>query len=282
MRRLFLVLGLLAVSGCAVVETAEPPPSSSLPTLWDTSDATVEIAFPRTLQADRKVEIRLDGVVADDAVVVGATLSSPQFAPVGETAENVRIFDGYVTRVRVPLGEVVCAPSTAPTAVTLSVSVAGEQRELTLPAPVEVLDGIAADECVMAAVQDAAPVEFGDDATRTGARVDTTLVLTRGTATGDVVLDSIAGSVVFDLDGVEGSIPATLRAGEQQVVVPVVFSATRCDPHVFAESKKTFVFRVWEAVDGGAPTYVEIRPPAGLQQLLQEAFDDCGTVERAD
>ncbi|WNM27153.1 hypothetical protein RN607_13255 [Demequina capsici] len=271
-----------STSAAAVSASSAATSSSWAGTGWDASAATVDIAFPRTLQADRKIEVRLDGVVTDDAVVVGAMLDSPRFMPTNQVAENVRIFDGYTTRVRVPLGAVVCDPPDAGTTVTLEVSVDGVVQSLTLPAPDEVLAGIAADECAMKAVQDAAPVAFGSDATRSGTDVDTTLVLTRGTAAGDVVLDSVAGSVVFDLAGIDGAVPTTLAAGSDQVVVPVRLSATRCDPHVFAESKKTFVFRVWEAVDGAAPAYVEIRPPAALQDLLQQAFDECGSSSRSE
>ena len=64
--------------------------------------------------------------------------------------------------------------------------------------------------------------------------------------------------------------------------MPVTFTASRCDPHAFAESKKTFVFGVWLTIDGGPEKYLEIGPDAALKAALQSAFDHCGEALRRD
>lgn len=238
-----------------------------------------DVAFPRTLQADRWVEIRLTGAQSDEWLVTGAALTSPYFADAAPVDRNVRLFAGSTAHVRVPLGAVTCPAGTdAPYATLNLASDAGAATTVTVQLPGEVLAGINTDECAVKAVTDAAAPAPGKPLARQGTAVSTTLTLTRGTAfDGVATLTDLKGSVIFTVTAAEpADMPAVLDASAASVDVPVTIDATRCDQHAFAESKKTFVFAVWIAVDGAEPTYVEVRPGEELKAALQEAFDSCG------
>jgi len=64
--------------------------------------------------------------------------------------------------------------------------------------------------------------------------------------------------------------------------MPAVITVARCDPHVFAESKKTFVFPVRLAIGDAKPSYVEIQPDPTMRAALQSLFDACGAADRDD
>lgn len=293
---------LAAVAACSGQMPSPGPPSASV-VVASSDDASADqatppvlsaaVAFPRTLQADRFVEVRLTGAAGDGCVVTSAALESTLFTPVAMRPSNVRLFEGYVARVRVPLGESLCQAEAgeageASTHLTLQkgggastagTDLSGSAVEVTVTLPLEVLAGINADECATRAVTDAAAPSLGGPGATLDITAETTLLLTRGEAGNgaEVSLTGMRGSVVFDMRPRDGfQLPVGLAVGDASLAVPVDISATRCDPHVFAESKKTFVFAVWVAIDGGPERYIEVRPDAGLEAALQDAFDACG------
>ena len=250
---------------------------------------TGEVAFPRTLQADRWVELRVAGTADDDWVVTEAALHSSLFSSVAATDSNVRVFAGYEARVRVPLGTVRCDLATPEAAATLTLTRdGGATAEVTVQLPTEVLQQIRDDECVEAVAVAVAAPELGKpgsaaDAGGTDATasttVTTTLALHRTDASSDaeVRVTQVRGSVIFGLEAADAAaLPLVLARGQTHAELTVVFDASRCDQHAFAESKKTFVFAVWLSIDGGEPVYVELRPGKELKDALQAAFDSCG------
>lgn len=273
-----IVSALIAVWLAAAAACTGPVPSAP-PVL------TADVAFPRTLQADRLVEVRLEGAEGDGWLVTSADLASPLFTTVAPRPSNVRVFKGYVTRVRVPLGEAICPAGTGGAAAHLSLRHDdGTTADVTVELPREVLADINADECATRAATDVAMPSLGSVESSDGVAVRTTLTVTRGeagSAAGAVSLTAMKGSVIFDMGPREGlSLPLRIEPGRGALAVPVEITATRCDPHAFAESKKTFVFAVWIAIDGGPERYIELRPGAELKSALQAAFDACG--EEAD
>jgi hypothetical protein len=264
---------------------AAPVTAASFPAL------TAEVAFPRTLQAQRWVEIRVEGASGDDWVVTDATLISPFFATLAATPTNVRLFEGHVSRVRVPLGNVTCPATEEAAMVALTATHddgAVATVEVTVPldvttpdeeaAPSDVLAQIHAAECETEALLAIVAPSLGDVEASAGASVDATLAITRGDSGVDerVTVTAAKGSVIFDLAPQDpDGIPATLEPGVPVVAVPVRITATRCDPHALAESKKTFVFGVWLGLGGEPERYVEVRPEAELEQALLAALEFC-------
>ena len=277
---LALVAGLV-LGGCSAT-TDDAAPSSVTSSDAAVPTLTGDVAFPRILQAERWVEVRLSGTENDDWVVTSAALDANTFAPVPATKTNVRLFRGYVAHVRVPLGVATCPAATGDSIAKIIVANgAGAVAKLEVPLPTAVLDGINADECATRKVLDVASPSLGAASAASGMSVDTTLTIARGAAGAGaaVAVTALRGSVIFDLAPRQGAtLPAVLAPGQQDVTVPVTFTATRCDGHAIAESKKTFVFGVWLTVDGGPATYLEVRPDAALEAVLQSAIDRCAQV----
>lgn len=254
---------------------AVSPPAIAAPSL------TGDVAFPRTLQADRMVEVQVTGPDAAEWLVTSAALDSAAFAPLPPSDQNVKLREARPGRLRVPLGPATCPPGPGAASAVLTLrSPAGATAQTTVPLPTEVLEQINADECATAAVVAAAVPSLGEPESVSGTSVTTTLALTRGEAlaagAGAHVTD-MRGSVIFTLAPAPGAaLPLTLAPASATVTLPVVITATRCDQHAFAESKKTFVFAVWVALDGAEPAYVEIQPGPALRAALQGAFDACG------
>ena len=226
----------LLASGCAPLA----------PTLPLEPDAPV--LYPRTLQADRTVEVRVRSMGGEDVVVTGGALDSGLFEPAPPTERDVRVYPGYQARARLPLGEPTCPPVGDDAAAELTVEVDGVEGRQRVAVDGAALVEINREECAMRAA---------------------------------VTLTSVAGSVIFAMDAAAGSLPATLGPGDDARQVPVSIRVARCDPHAFAESKKTFLFKVWMTMDGGPEAYIEVYAGGELREALQDLFDACGESARS-
>jgi hypothetical protein len=279
MARSFLLaaLALLALAACSA-----PAPSPTSPAPAAASRVTEEgvyVAFPRTLQAARMVEAQVHTVRDADVLVSSARLVSPLFADSPARDGEIRLFPDWTNHVRLFLGTPVCPAPGGATTVVLTMTVDGVPTTETLVADDTELRQINAEECAEQAVLDVATPTFGPVESQTTAELHTTIVLARGTARTDepVVLDSMTGNIVFIIR-LEPDAPTTLAPGEASLSVPAVVSVGRCDPHVFAESKKTFVFPLHMTIGDDEASYVEIQPDPTTQAALQQLFDDCGDV----
>jgi|GEM_PF-1249301 len=273
------LVSVLGVTATACATTAETSPSpETAPASADAARVTTAQAglqFPRTHQADRLLEVRVTTARAADALVTAVRLESPMFADNPARDSNVRLYQDHENRVRVPLGVPVCPAGDGDSTVVLTMLADGAEVSETVTVPAEVLAEINAAECVQQAVLDEAAPSFGEIESRDGAEVRTSLVLTRGTGVEPVTLERITGNIVFAIEVDEGA-ERTLAAGEAALAVPVTVTVARCDPHVFAESKKTFVFPVHLSVGEGEPQVVEFIPPGAVKDVLQAAFSACG------
>ena len=274
--------GALALAACSapqreVSESAAPSgPSGRL------TETSAVVTFPRTLQADRLVEAQVVTVREADALVTSARLESPLFANSPTRDSGPRLFPDWANRVRLPLGKAVCpAPAGESTAV-LVMTIDGEQVTETFVMDDAVLRKINAEECAEQAVLDVATPSFGPVQSQTATEMRTSIVLTRGPSMPDkpVTLAGMTGNIVFIVK-LDASADATLDAGQASVAVPATIVVGRCDPHVFAESKKTFVFPVRLVIGDAAPAYVEIQPDATTRAALLNLFVACGDAESA-
>lgn len=267
-----------ALAGCAggpAIPSGPPIPPVAVP--------TVEVTYPRTLQAARMVEARvalrddLESLgVSDDIAVTNAYLDSPLFVTGDAWDSLVRLFPDWLKPVRLPLGEPVCPAPAGESRVVLFIDVDGRPTQQTLVVDDDaVLREINADECAQRAVLDEAAPSFGPVEEETPTEVHTSVVLTRGTGVSPVTLDSATGNIIFIVT-LDETAPRSLAADETMVAVPATVTVGRCDPHAFAESKKTFVFPARLAVGQAEPAYVEFSPGPDVRAAFQRIFDACG------
>ncbi len=277
MRGAWAVIALL----CALAGCSAPPvgASASAQVSGPSGRITVPdavVTFPRTLQADRMVEAQVVTAGPGDAVVTSARLESPLFADSPPRDSGPRLFPDWANRVRVPLGKAVCPAPVGSSTVALTIRLDGREVTETLSIDDSVLRKINADECAQQAVLDVATPSFGPVESQSDSEMRTSIVLTRGNShtTSPVTLTSMTGNIVFIVTLAAGA-DATLEPGQVSTAVPAVVTVGRCDPHVFAESKKTFVFPVRLAIDGAEPAYVEIQPDPASRAALQALFNTC-------
>jgi hypothetical protein len=71
------------------------------------------------------------------------------------------------------------------------------------------------------------------------------LRLTRGTATGEVRVEAVSGTIPYSFEAIAtgiGETVAVLADGSESVEVPIRFTEGRCDPHALAEAKQPHEF----------------------------------------
>ena len=275
---------IAAISACAGDPDAEVTagtPGATASAIPPPTVATVgTIHRQRTLEAERKVEVRVTATSEPRGIVTSVSMTSPYFSSSGTVPTNVLLIDGDESRLRVPLGAPVCPAGEGETIATVEVRA---KEGVTLAATQvrlsdAVLAEINAEECAAKVATDAAQpaLSTAADAWVTeGVEASTQVTLTRGPSDAAATLTGLSGNIIFTLEPAEGALPVTLAPEEESVTVPVTVRATRCDAHAFAESKKTYVFPAWIEVDG-EEIAVEYTATGAVEDRLYALFSACG------
>ncbi|PBC38776.1 hypothetical protein CJ179_40130 [Rhodococcus sp. ACS1] len=190
--------------------------------------------------------------------VTSVALDSPGFEAAPETGRVVELGPGNRIDVEAEYGTVRCDTRPEPAYAVIGVTGQGASPvRVPLATPYDVLGRIHDGDCAAEELARAVPVTLIPAATppEPAAPLPARLVVSRGTASGDVRVDEIGGSVLYAL---RGALPATMRADEDRLSIDITIDAARCDPHALAESKKPFVFPLWIAVGSSAPEYSRI------------------------
>ncbi|GIG55619.1 hypothetical protein Dac01nite_23710 [Demequina activiva] len=229
------------------------------------------------------VEVQVETPGDERGIVTAASLTSPYFGPSGTVPTNVLLEPGWVSRVRVPLGPALCPAGSGDSVATVQVrAYEGEvlaDRDVTLDDAV--LADINAVECRQRIATDAAAPSFSGQLDTVADALETQVVLSRGASAEPARLVSLSGNVIFSLEPAPEALPVTLESSESSATVPVTITATRCDAHAFAESKKTFVFTATYEVAGERIT-VEYLATGATREALQALFDACGEGSESD
>ena len=231
-----------------------------------------------TLEQSRAAQVRgLVNVVLSsesDRVVRISTLrlDDARFAEVEPTSRRVEVAaDEARLLVPVAIGAARCDEATEAPAIELD----GGRRVDIDRDGAALLDRLVEDACDREAIADVAHIDFDreDASAASPVLVDVTLRIERRADGGAVTVDAVGSNVIFAVTSSE--LPATLAPSEQVMDVTVRFSAERCEPHALAESKKTFLFPVWVALDGGEPQFVELEVLGAARRALDDALDAC-------
>jgi len=268
---------LLAAAGCSNGPERDGASPTATPSVLPSADA----AFPRPLQADRIVEVLVEAQGAGTVFATGVELTSPYFEPGPVADTRVRVSEGWPGHARVPLTRAVCPAGAGPSKarVTLAAANGEPAGEVTVDVADEVLAHINGVECLQRDALDAAQPSFGELGSVEATQARATLVFTRGSSREPVVINGVKGNIIFTVEADAGALPMPMGSSVDSLEVPVTVRASRCDPHAFAESKKTFVFAAWIQVDG-REQYVEYQPDPAWRATLQALFDACGEVDR--
>ncbi|MFC0452551.1 hypothetical protein [Rhodococcus jostii] len=188
--------------------------------------------------------------------VTSVALDSPGFDAAPETRREVELGPGNRIDVEAGYGAVRCHAAPEPAFALIGVAGASPAR-VPLATPYDVLGRIHDSDCAAEDLAKAAPVTLipAPAPPEPTAPLPAQLVVSRGTASGDIRLDEVGGSVLY---AVRGALPATMRADQDRLSVDITIDAARCDPHALAEAKKPFVFPLWIVVGSSEPEYSRI------------------------
>lgn len=267
--------------------TESPAPAEPEPEL------EIELLQYRLDQAVRRIQIAVTNRSAAPITVTAVDLEAPAYAPMPPTPKDSEIAPGARVDLPVVLGEARCegdADSAGQAVVTARVRAEGGAErdvEVALPSPYEPLDRLLTRECAQLELARAMSVTFSPswnpapvDGHRTllGA-----LVVERRDSTEPLTVSGTAGNVIFTMHplGEARSPLLVLAPGEDRGEIPIEISASRCDPHALADSKRTFFLPLWASVGDGEElsTFVSTDEPtrARLDELIQTG---CGLRDR--
>lgn len=271
-RALAGLLALCALPGCggAAAPAAAPPP-----------ELTAEVKQYRADIAPRRLSVSVGNPGTEPVVVTGLELLPAGFAPLERAAVDVEVPPGRRTDVKVPYGTARCDehPS-GPDLVRLDVRDAGGRQsalELELPVGNGLLERLRGRDCAEAHLRAQADVRLAPEFVRDGLALRGSLLLERQDGDAEVGVVEPGGNVLFTIRPPAPARPlGVLAPGQDALALPMVITATRCDGHALAESKRSYVFAFFTTVDGGEPhlTTVTAEPPL-QRQLDRLALDTC-------
>ncbi len=273
---------LVALGGCTGGSANDRAPVST-PTGTTAGGAhvglTATVVQQRADVGTRRIGLELTTDAMTTVHIDQVQLDTSAFEAQPPTAKDTDFTPGRTIDLTVDYGDPVCRPDASPRDATVVVgyTTANGSAELRLPVDrlgIEELTQLHDDGCAHAALVAAASLTYQPPFRREVVKGQQSLVgalvLTRPADGGSgrrVVIDSILGSVLLELDPVERQ-PAVARLNpdEASAVVPVIIRGNdRCEPHALSSSQQTFIFTAIVRVGSGAPHTEIIEPPRSLQ-----------------
>jgi hypothetical protein len=262
--RALLLVGLAAaLTACAAEEPDPPAPRLA-----------AEVKQYRSDIAKRTVAVTVENRGDGDVLVRRVALDAEGFPDDPSDEVTTELPAGGLVDLRVPYGEVGCDADRsggAPDAALLTVQDAeGAQHDVRLElAPGGVLDRLHAGECADRALRAAADVRLSPQWSRDGARLAGALVLERRSGSTPVTVVEPGGNVLFTVRPADAGTPmGTLGPSDAALELPLRVTATRCDPHALADSKRSYVFTFYVALGSAEPQQVTTTADLTLQRQL--------------
>ena len=248
--------------------------------------APAQLGFAADVQQFRRdaerrvVQVALTNVAPNAVTVEQLALSTPGFVEMPPTPTDTVLRPGERTNFPVPHGDTHCdAEATVSPAVALvTVRTADGARStisLSLASGEEDLERVRAKDCTQQAVRRAVRLALEDWRLEQDAGEHVlrgVLRLSRGDTTEAVAVDGFGGNVLYTIRAAgPASAPlVTLPAGQPEAVLPVEVRATRCDPHALAESKQSYVFRLYLVVGTAPAEQTAVRADEAGSRLLDQ------------
>ncbi|MFP5218618.1 MAG: hypothetical protein ACLGIG_02615 [Actinomycetes bacterium] len=244
-------------------------------------------SYGRHAAVRAKVDVLIANSGSEPVNVTTWQIRHPLFEPIPPVErESVLPADGATRIVPVPFGKPLCdrTDGDADGAVVVLQVVGPDGAERETVVPLEDREpglvrahrlACAAERVTAIAALDLAP-PYERDTADGRPRLRTRLALDRrGPGTLTVVGGSLTGNILFTVSGMTRDL--MLGDEEASASTPVDVAATRCEAHALIESKTSFTFPLFAAVDGGEPTHVQMTVSPGAREALQSLLDDtCG------
>lgn len=262
---------VLLAAGCAGQQPADPVRVDAVE-----PQLTAVAVYGRHAAVRGKVDVRIANLGQAPVEVEHYRVEHPLFEPVPAHARRSNLPpDGEARIVPVPFGEPRC-DATDPDGARVLVGVRSGDgvREVAVP----LVDGepglVRAHRlaCAAADVRAAVGLDLGPWSLEPGPVARTTLRLQRR-GPGQVAVTGLGGNILFTVDSPPVDPLLALPDGQDAAEVEVRVRASRCEAHALTESKTSFTFPLFAALDGGEPVQVQLTAGPEGQAALQELLD---------
>lgn len=274
------LVGLLALSalpacGGAAAPAGPPAVPASVPPAA-APQLAAEVKQYRADIAPRRLSVAVTNAGDSPVVVTGVQLTAAGFEPVPASEVEVELAPGDRTDVKVPYGTARCDGAAGADQAVVAVRGAGELR-LDVPEGNGLLERLRSRDCAEQALRTAVDLRLSDAWTLVGAELQGALVLERRAGEEPVTVVEPGGNVLFTIRPPEPAVPlGVLEPGAERVELPLRVTATRCDGHALAESKRSYVFAFFTTVGDGPPHLTATTADEALQRQLDRlALDTC-------
>jgi hypothetical protein len=239
-----------------------------------------EVKQYRSDIAKRTVAVTVENQGDRGVLVRSVDLEAAGFAGDRPAEVTVEVPAGSRVDLRVPYGEVSCAggrPGAADVALLGVQDADGAQHRLRLELPKGLLDRLHARECADRALLAVVDVRLSRQWSRAGTELQGALVLERRSGSAPVTVVEPGGNVLYTVKPARPATPlGTLAADATALELPLRITATRCDVHAFADSKRSYVFGFYLTLGSGEPQLLTTTADAALQRQLDRlALDTC-------
>ncbi len=237
--------------------------------------------YPRYLHHTRRLAIAVTNDADGPIQVTRLQLQADHFElEPPEDKPHAVISVGSRVDLQVDFGALTTCEPDDPLAAAVEIDIIGPGATEPVTHIVELdaapLDEILERECGRIRIDEALVIQFGDDIVVDGLDLTTALALTRQAGDPAVMVESVRGSVLIDLDAEPSSEPVVALDPESaSVSVPVRFHVFRCEPHAVAASTKTYEFLAWVALDGAAAASYVLPLSDPLRSALEGLIQSC-------
>lgn len=250
---------------------AEPPPAGLSASATQTRPDEA---------AGHRFQVKVDNAGSAPVTVTGLQLRSPGFRPAPFTEREETFPPGIDYDLPAPYGAVDCGHGVEPLTVALSLREGAGTREVVVPLRSDdgLMARIHAAECRQQALAGQLAVSLAGDLVPDGQALRGVLRVQRRNTREPVAVDSVTGSVIYDVR--PATLPTVLASGTPVADVPVRVTIATCDPHNIAETKKPYVFLLFVRV-GGEPALGTEVPVTAAQRRQLDALVPVACVGRS-
>lgn len=273
----------MLVAGCS--SAGEPADDASSKSGAAAVPLSATFTQSRVNEGTRTVNAELTNTSDAPVTVASIALESSQFAALPPADKGSEFAPGQTIDLAIEYGEPTCDGDLKQASYTAALD-DGSTVELSIDsAGMDWLDRLYTKECALRAITDIASIEYGPrfvpDVVDGRQVLTGELVLRRPTDSDDtqpLTVRSTGGSVLVRVEANPPSaLPAELEPGVEELRIPILFGAFRCDQHARSQSSQTFLLSAFVKAPGLPQQRVILVPSKHVQGQIFAMIDaDCG------
>jgi hypothetical protein len=275
-------------AGCTGRDSGSPEGAATSATV-DGVSFRADLNQSRPQEGTRQINAHLTNTGDDAVTVTSVKLVADQFEPLPATPKDSTFVPGQTIDLVSEYGDPTCdEPRISIASFTLTLADGSSQMLPVNRHGLAWLNRLYVDECNLRAINEVASISYGPELVRTiadgePALLGSVLIQRQPDAPDEpLTIRTMRGSVLIDFVPAEaGALPATLGPNQQELSIPILFEAFRCDQHAIADSTQTFILSVYAQRGDGPQQRVILVPDKRRQaQIFAMTAAACATRER--